>query len=106
MKVKTFLKIEMEGGKTIKPSHSGSAGITITLDASKKPAEIFIEYFGTDEMMTTMAGDLLVMLHDRIPGAAQNAIKNYLEATNQVTKDGKMAHIKYEKKRGVDENAG
>ena len=103
MRVKTFLKISDDDHlKPIKRMHSGTAGITVALDTSKKPAEIFIEYFGTDEMILTMMGDLLVMFHERVPGSAQNAIKNYLEATNQVSKDGKFARINF--KKGDDDS--
>lgn len=97
MRVKTFFKVEGVG-ETIKKAHSGTSGMTITLDTSQTPPQIQIEYFGQKEELITMLGDALVMFKDYpgTEGVSENAIKNFLQESNMVDKFG-VAHIQYKK---------
>jgi hypothetical protein len=83
-------------GSTIE--HSGTSGVTITLDANKKTPYINIEYdmvSGTE--MITMIKDLLGMVYERMPGVAENAIKYFAEENDLVDDKTGLVHVRWKK---------
>ena len=85
-------------GDGSKIEHSGTSGVTITLDANRQPPYINIEYdMVSGPEMITMVKDLLSLVYERMPGVAENAIKYFAEENDLIDYENGQVHIKWKK---------